>query len=299
MRFTYLPIFLFLLSAALGVQAAAPSIMLLKRQLDAPGAFPKWVPEGSKVALSEALQSIDDSDADSSENQEYKNTIGIFGRFYLQNQDAFSGVCEEAQSLSLCKALVWNRAQSLLATKIHQASSDAVNELLFLKDNKHLPEMSIPLETVLSSLGFDRGQSLSEFLDTRTEELNPGGFKTSLFNHHEAYSQASGLLGSISPKEMSALLLGLGDAQKIFQRKFDRARSFFEIEWRLFASGVLLPHVMFEAIVNARRAAQSLSKESAKSQAAIVGLAVCEQAPESLRHAPELFPFCNFIHQNF
>lgn len=271
----------------------------IQHELNKEGSFPAWVPDSSRIVLSHAMK-FEAEDVEAQADMKYGRIIGLFSAFYMANDRKFEGVCENALSLAQCKPMVWKKAVELVADKVHLATVEALKELLFLDEYSYLP-FRVSRESVSASLGLSKGAELANVLSPYVSEFNSGGYKSSLYNNHPAYAQLSPLMGRMSPDEMSLLLLGarneMEDSKRVFRKKIARARAIFEIEWRLFASNVLLPHALFTSMQRAGERALLLSPDQAQAKVSAISLRACQNAPAQFQHSPELFSFCKFLHQ--
>lgn len=291
----YLLIAALLGAFAFNALASLTDAAKLKSELSNEESYAKWIPESSQVALEQAL----DFDGNE-ENTEagYRNFAGLFSSFYLRNAREYENVCRKALSLSQCRPLIWEKTQELLGEKVAASVEWSVNELLFLNNNPYQTKLRINKAEVFSSLGLGEGPNLKEALESHVFQFNQGRFKTSLFNEHPEYAQAAKLLGRMRAGEMSALLLDGDEARKFFAGKFQRARKIFEIEWKLFAANVLLPHSLLTALQEAAARRMFLDRERAREKALAIGLGMCARAGDGFSMSPEIFSFCQFLHQN-
>lgn len=259
--------------------------------------LPRWFPKDSRLPLVQGLKTTVFSDTPFSSEQNHKEIPGRFSKFFISNSSSYSDICFKALSVGECKERIWEKTKKLLVEKTHIATVDAVNRLLFLKNNPHLSELEINFDRTAASFGLNKKQTLGKFLEPYFDELNLGGYRTSLFNSHEEYKEAKGLFGPMSPKEMGELILGK-DSGKHLTKKFSKARAVFEMEWKLFYNNVLFPHTLFVSLQKSVERAMFLTPTQARPKVVSLSMGMCESLPATLENTPELVVYCQYLHQN-
>lgn len=281
-------------------QVAGYETAKLGRHLDSPDVFPQWVPEGQQVAMVEALAGLQEKSARAhkpfSLGKDGK-IFGIFSNFYMRHKRQYAGVCRKALSLAECKNKLWEKTRGLLGEKLRKTSVWAINELLFLNDGPEDFKFDAPKAAVMSSVGLAQGPGLDEYLAPRVFELNPGGLRPALFNRHPDYAAAAPLLGNIRKGEVSSLFFDRKKSRDVFAAKFERARKIFEIEWRLFAANILLPHTLLVSVARAASDAFLLPPTRARNKVSALYSEVCDASPAKAARSPEISALCGFIDQ--
>ena len=261
--------------------------------------LPKWFPKNSAGIMEEALRlSVFERETKSeNESKSYGELIGHFSKFYILHADEYREVCYKALSLGACRELLWSKTEEVIAKSIHLTVESAVNELLFLKNNPHLEELRIPLEKTHESLGLKKGKGLAGFLNSFQFELNPGGFKTTLINDNDNYRALAGLMGRVTPKEMTDLLLRAEERTPL-KMKLKMAREVFNLEWKLFVNNVLFPQTVLTSLEKAGEKAFFMTPKEVRPKISSMALGICESAPERILNSPEVGVFCRYLHQS-
>lgn len=262
--------------------------------------LPKWFPKESSGIFEEALKESVLKRSPSEEggaSQDFSPLVGHFSRFYISNADAYREVCYKALSFGQCRELIWSKTEELIALKLHASAENAVNKLLFLKNNPHLDELKIPLTKTRESLGLEKGTGLAKYLESFLFEFNSGGFKTRLINEDENYKELIGLLGRTGPEDMANLLLD-PKAKKPFQKKLKQARAIFDLEWKLFVNNVFWPQTLLTSLEKAGEKAYFMTPKEVRPKISSMAFGLCESAPLRILNSPEVGVFCRYLHQN-